>query len=65
METDFAAFHRSQQRERIPRPFLISFFDSFDLGVEADNDDNIAGVDFAGNIKFGYFGALLYVKAFF
>ena len=40
-------------------------FDSFNLGVEAENDDNIAGVDFAGNIKFGYFGALLYVKAFF
>lgn len=33
-------------------------FDAFDLGVEAENSDNIGGVDFAGNIKFSYFGAL-------
>jgi hypothetical protein len=51
------------------RPFKhVGFgfgFDSFDLGVEAENDDNIAGVDFVGNVKFGYFGALLYLRAFF
>jgi hypothetical protein len=40
-------------------------FESFNLGVESENSDNIAGVDFKGNIKFGYFGAMLYVKAFF
>ena len=39
--------------------------DSFRLGVEAENDDNYPGVDFSGNIKFNYFGAVLYVKAFF
>ena len=40
-------------------------FDSFKLGVEAEDSDNIAGVDFKGNIKFRYFGAMLYVKAYF
>jgi hypothetical protein len=40
-------------------------FDSLNLGVEAEDSDNIAGVDFKGTIKFSYFGAFLYVKAYF
>ena len=40
-------------------------FDSFNLGVEAEDSDSFPGVDFSGNIKFRYFGALLYVKAYF